>query len=60
MAYLYFLHHLLAEGAHLGGAGDDHVLGALVLAGITLTAFISVSWDGFGHCLLYESMNLCP
>lgn len=31
--HLHFLHHLLAEGADLGGAGDAHVLRALVLAG---------------------------
>ena len=31
-SYLHLLHHLLAKGAHLGGAGDGHVLGALVLA----------------------------
>lgn len=31
--HLYFLDHLLAEGADLGGAGDGHVLRALVLAG---------------------------
>lgn len=30
--HLHFLHHLLAEGADLGGAGDGHVLRALVLA----------------------------
>ena len=31
--HLNLLHDLLPEGAHLGGAGDGHVLGALVLAG---------------------------
>lgn len=35
-SYLHFLHHLLAEGADLGGRGDDHVLRALVLAGNTI------------------------
>ena len=30
--YLHFLHHLLAEGADLGGDGDGHVLSAAVLA----------------------------
>ena len=32
-AHLHLLHHLLAKGADLGGAGDGHVLGTLVLAG---------------------------
>ena len=32
-SHLHLLHDLLPEGAHLGGAGDGHVLGALVLAG---------------------------
>lgn len=31
--HLHLLDHLLAEGADLGGAGDGHVLRALVLAG---------------------------
>ena len=30
--HLHLLHHLLAEGAHLSGAGDGHVLRVLVLA----------------------------
>ena len=30
--YLYFLDHLLAEGADFGGYGDGHVLKAAVLA----------------------------
>lgn len=34
--HLHFLDHLLAERADLGGAGDGHVLGALVLAGDTI------------------------
>ena len=33
---LHLLHHLLAEAADLGGAGDSHVLGRLVLAGDTV------------------------
>lgn len=32
-SHLHLLDDLLAEGAHLGGASDGHVLGALVLAG---------------------------
>lgn len=34
--HLHFLDHLLAERANLCGAGDGHVLGALVLAGDTI------------------------
>lgn len=34
--HLHLLHDLLAEGADFGGAGDGHVLGALVLAGHTV------------------------
>lgn len=34
--HLHLFDHLLAEGADLGGAGDGHVLGALVLAGDTV------------------------
>ena len=51
MAYLYFLHHLLAEGAHLGGAGDDHVLGALVLAGHPVEGAALVFHVGVEVCL---------
>lgn len=31
--YLHLLNNLLSERAHLGGARDGHVLGALVLTG---------------------------
>lgn len=34
--HLNLLNHLLAKGADLGGAGDCHVLRALVLAGHTV------------------------
>lgn len=33
VSYLHFLYHLLAKRADLGGTGDYHVLGTLVLAG---------------------------
>lgn len=49
--YLHFLHHLLAEGADLGGAGDDHVLGALVLAGDAIEGAALVLNVGVEVCL---------
>lgn len=51
VAYLHFLHHLLAEGAHLGGAGDDHVLGALVLAGHPVEGAALILHVGVEVCL---------
>lgn len=50
-SYLNFLHHLLAERTDLRGAGDDHVLGALVLAGDPIEGAAFILDVGVEVCL---------
>lgn len=50
-AHLQFLHHLLAEGADLGGAGDGHVLRTLVLAGHPIEGAALILDVGVEVCL---------